>query len=444
MGFSQTPEEAVDLLENETGIGIRSLALGGSVIGGGGDYSALYWNPAGLTKLESSEISGGMYYHNFSNEALFNESKLRENKQFTALKSLGLAYKFPTTQGSLVMAFGYNLYKDYDNYLYFSGFNFLDNGLEFELSDENDKSDFYPFNKDVLQTEDIVRKGNLGAWSFGLGLQLSPKFSLGAAVNKFTGNYSYNFSFYQDDIDSIYNDYPANFETYELHQTIDSGFKGWSFKIGSLFQLNKNLGIGISVDLPARLHVFEDYHSDDLLIFDDQDIIEYEPINGEWEYIIEIPAKISGGIALDFDRILLSASCEYRDWTQTRFDIPDGFEKNQDFEDLLYENSFFKNIFRPVLSYSVGGEIRVPGSGLKLRGGYRCVPSPFYDSTEKVDRNYISAGIGYDIDMNTTLNFTFIKGSLKKQSEDCYTPGGTEEKIKTIRILAGITYKLSN
>ena len=38
----------------------------------------------------------------------------------------------------MVLALGYNYVRDFDDYLYFRGFNPMSNGLEFELADENE------------------------------------------------------------------------------------------------------------------------------------------------------------------------------------------------------------------------------------------------------------------------------------------------------------------
>ena len=91
--------------------------------------------------------------------------------------------------------------------------------------------------------------------------------------------------------------------------------------------------------------------------------------------------------------------------------------------------------------FNTGGELRVPGTGLKLRGGYRVVPSPFFDADKQYDKKYISAGFGYDMDKSTTLNFTYIRGSWIRDSSDSLTPGGTEENIQTNRMLAGVTFR---
>lgn len=438
---AQTPEEAVHFLENESGVGVRAQAMGNSYVGLANDYTAIYWNPAGLTQLKNSEFTGSFYHMIFNNEANFAENTVLENQSYTKLKSVGLAYKFPTSRGSLVLGFGYHRFKDYDDFLIFNGFNTQSNRLEFELEDESGETGLYPFDRDVLQTEQVDQEGNLSSWSIGGGIAMSPNFSLGMAVNFYSGSSQYGLDLYQDDIDDVYYQFPANFNSYELHESILSQFSGCGVKLGGLFELNRDIRIGIAVDLPTKLKVLETYSSHDVLTFDDEFISEMDLGKGEWEYVVKYPIKFSGGISLDLKQLLITTSFEYRDWTQVRFDVPSGYDLNDDYNDLLMENHYFNDTFRPVFSYVGGGEFRVPGTGLKLRGGYRVVPSPFIDAEKSLDRRYMSGGFGYDIDRNTSLNFSYTRGLWERDSIDSYTPGGTHESIQTHRILAGITYR---
>jgi long-subunit fatty acid transport protein len=440
--FAQTPEEAVTFWENETGIGVKAQAMGNAFTAVADDYSASYWNPAGLTQLKKHELQGDLYHLKLNNQATFEGSTLEDNRSFTKWSSLGFAYKFPTTQGSFVMSFGYNRFKDYDDFLNFSGYSMLSNGLEFELEDPEGEYQYYPFDKDVMRTEEIYQDGNLSAWTLAGGVELSERFALGLTVNFYSGKSRYLFDFYQDDIDDIYNEYPANYDSYELHQKIDSKFGGWGVKVGGLFHLNESFRLGLTVDLPSSLEVSEVYSANDVLYFDDAYASEYDLGSGEWFYLVKYPYKVSGGVAFDMNTLLVAGSFEYRDWSQVEFEIPDDVEVNEDYNDLMSENQYFSEQFRPVLSYAAGAEFRIPGTGLKLRGGYRYVPSPFLDDDERLKRKYYSAGVGFDIDDQATINFGYTIGKWRHTSMDSYTPGGTFEFVKSERFTAGITYRM--
>lgn len=437
--LAQSPGEAINFTENPDGVGLRALSMGNAYTAAANDWSALYWNPAALTAVERSEISGAMYHTQFRNNADFMGNAEMRDQTFTQFKSFGLAYRFPTVRGSFVLALGRHNYKDFDDYLSFSGFNAISNGLEFDLGE--DQAEYYQFDQDVWQTEEILQSGHLGAWSFGGGLALSPHLNIGLTAHAWAGNNDYTFRFMQQDVDDYYRAYPANYHEYEMTQKIESKYSGFGLTLGSLLNVNDELKIGVAIDFPKRLKVSETYASSDLLVFDDGYESEMDLGTGQWEYFVAYPMKISGGVTIDTETLLLTADASYCDWTETRFQKPERYAWDDDYDSLIEENIFFKSEFRPVLSYGAGGELKFTGPNVRIRGGYRVVPSPVAGAEKDLDRQYITAGLGYNLDHVTTLNVTYVRGWWTRWSEDGYTPGGTKEVIETDRILAGITYR---
>jgi long-subunit fatty acid transport protein len=437
----QIPDDAVNFYNDADGIGARSQAMGNAFVGIADDYSATYWNPAGLAKMKRSEITGDLNYFRFNNNATYMGTISVDNQKATTLNAIGLAYKFPTSRGSLVMSLGYNRFKNYDGYMNLIGYSSLSNDLAFELEDDDGNWDYYNFDKDVRQNEKISESGYFSVTSIAAGLALSPRFYMGLTLNFHGGYHNYLFDYSQTDIHNLYNQYPADFYQYSQHQSIKSKFKGFNLKVGSMFLLTEELSLGLAIELPTSIHVNEIYSADDVLTFDDGYASEMDIGTGEWEYVINYPYKISGGVGLDLKTLLLGASFEYIDWSATQFDVPEGWGINQDYNDMLAENVYFAEDFRPVFSYSGGGELRVFGSGLKLRGGYRYVPSPYAGAEKNIDRQYYSAGIGYEFDKNAELNVSYTKGFYKRDTYDYLTPAVAHENITSERILAGLTYR---
>ena len=50
-------QEGIFFLGEELGVGSRAMGMGGAYVGIADDYSALYWNPAGLGFLEGTELA---------------------------------------------------------------------------------------------------------------------------------------------------------------------------------------------------------------------------------------------------------------------------------------------------------------------------------------------------------------------------------------------------
>jgi long-subunit fatty acid transport protein len=437
---AQSPEEAVNFMQDETGVGVRAQAMAGAFAGLGGDVSALYWNPAGLAKITATEITGDLSHLRFRNEARFTGDPGTMNRDITRFKSFGLAYRFPTERGSFVVAFGYDRFKDYENGVHFSGFNTKSNGIAFDIETDEDFGS-YAFDRDVSQTEDLYEEGYLGAWSAGFGIAMSERFSLGAAFHSITGSSQYLLDFTQEDVENSYGTYPADFNRYEVHQDLASRFTGWGASIGGLFELSPNLRLGVGADLPTSLAVKETYADRDALTYDDGTVSEADLGSGVWEYRVRYPVRFRGGVALDLGKLLLAGAYEFRDWRQVKFEPAGGDWFAAEYSGLLGENAQFHDKFRAVLSYGAGAELRVPGTGIALRGGFRNVPSPLAGAGRDLDRTYVSGGLGFDVDRSTSIHLAYIRGLWNRSSEDSYTPGVTEERIETRRFLAGLTLR---
>ena len=437
---AQTTADAVRIRLNEMGFGARYLAMGANGVAAANDYSAIYWNPAGLAQVKKTQIFGDLSHLKFTNQALFSNNLTESTGSYTRFRSFGLALPFPTTRGSFVLAFGYNFVRDFDDYTYFTGFNTNSNGLAFELEDADGNLDWYDFDRNVTQTEEVTDEGGLHQWSVGGAVALSPNFDVGVTVNFWSGKSDYRLRFLQEDLDELYNTFPADFYSYGLNQKLTTHYRATSFKLGGIFKLNRYSRIGLAVEMPTTFRVREEYSSNDELTFDDGYVDAYDYGAGEWEYKVKTPFRFDAGVVLGSPFFALTAGATYQDWTQTRFELPDNTPMDQDYSDLLNENMYFSQEYRETVNYHLGGEVLVPGMNLYLRGGYAVYPSPLKDAVEEMNRVYYTAGIGFRINPFSRLDLTYLRGKWQRQTEDQYTPGGTLEDITEDRILLGFSF----
>jgi long-subunit fatty acid transport protein len=437
---SQSASDAIRIRQDEIGFGARDIAMGGNGVVSSVDYSAIYWNPAGLASLRKTQVSAEFSHLRFDNSAMFAGNLYEMQSSYTRFRNFGIAVPLPTARGSLVFGLGYNFVKDFDDYLYFEGFNTLSNGTEFELEDDNGNYDWYSFDKNVQQTEEVTAEGGLHQWSFAGALSLSPSLDVGATINFWSGREEYQLNFYQEDSENLYTVYPGDFHSYSLSQGLITNYQAFSLKLGSMFQLNRSARLGLSVELPTTFRITEDYTSSDELVFDDgyTDALEYEP--SSWEYQVKTPFRFDGGIGLDLETIQLTAGLTYQDWRQTRFEKPTDLAYDADYQDLLDENQTFQRDYRETFNYHLGGEIGFPNTNLFLRGGYAYYPSPLKDADPERDKQVYSGGIGLRIAYGTYLDLTYRYSSWIRESEDVYTPGGTREDITENRIFLGFRY----
>src|ERR1043166_10043960 len=65
--YSQFPEDVLRLSTPGFGVGARSIGLGMAYTGVANDFSAAYYNPAGLAQLRMNEVSVGLQNVSFGN-----------------------------------------------------------------------------------------------------------------------------------------------------------------------------------------------------------------------------------------------------------------------------------------------------------------------------------------------------------------------------------------
>ena len=154
---AQTAADAIRITNNETGFGARALAMGGAYTAIANDFSSVYWNPAGLAIIPV----GGMFAEGVGNILKNKITYLGASNDITdqnkRLGAIGLITALPTVRGSFVIGVGINKLSSYDDYLEFSGFSTVDNGLEFTFEEEGQHV-FYPvsYTHLTLPTSDLV------------------------------------------------------------------------------------------------------------------------------------------------------------------------------------------------------------------------------------------------------------------------------------------------
>ncbi len=460
---AQTSEEAVNLMEDQTGIGIRAAGMGNAYTGVADDYSAVYWNPAGLAQIRQGQFYVSLQNLNYEDKATYLHETTDGQKSFTKFSTLGFVYPFPVVRGSLVLALGYQRFKSLDSYLQFAGNLTQSNNLAFDIS--NDRGDYgiLDFDRDVQQKQTITNDGYLRSWNIAVAMDLSPNFSAGVTLDFIGGSSQYNRTYSQDDPNGnnsydIYDDNNQKIEEfyynyYDLYQKLTTDYSGIGIKVGGMFHITPQIRAGLTVALPYSLTLTETWSKDDELSYDiyslaDDATYNYvEPSNlgdGQFDYKINVPFKFSGGVSYDLGKILVSASAEYQDWTQMEFEKPDNRDE-RDYTDLLNQNPLFDQNYKATLTYAVGGEVKLFNNSLLVRGGYRYVPSPFKNMDKKYDKRYLSAGVGYRIDRNTVINASYTYGMWEKAQLYDYDPPDwtatlmqTNEKYRTGLLRVGM------
>ena len=437
---SQSASEAIRLLENEMGFGARSLGMGGANIALGDDPSDMYWNPAGLAGIINKTFyieTNNLNYNN--NTTYLDQTTGNLLQKFGQFNGFGIAYPIPTMRGSMVVAVGYNRILNYDALMSFSGFSIEDNTLDFPINiDGVEKT--YQFSEKVQRSEQVISNGGMEQLTFSFGIALSPTVSGGISVSRLTGKEEYEFEFSQEDLQNTYSQFPADFNQYNLKQSLITKTSGWNIRGGLRSSFNEWLRFGIALSLPYTIHVEERHGTDEILTFDNGDKSD-ETVTGNYDYKVHAPLIGDVGMALTSENLAISASLRFKDWSATEFNLNNLSRDSDDYALLEEENSVLTFQYRPVMQLRVGVEYLKEFNdsfGITFRAGGGLIPSP--DGDSKVDKSYTTMGLGIPIGNAIILDAAYIFSQWEKISRDWYTPAGATEEVQSGRFLVNFSY----
>ena len=402
------------------GVGARAIAMGGAYGAVGDDYTASFWNPAALAQIRRFEFTGGLSRLSRENTAGFLDSSTVVDLNSTKLNELGFAYPVPTYRGSLVFSFGFNRVKTF--------------GSNFALSDVYNSLPDDSVSQSWKERED----GGLNNWTIAGAIDLSPNFSAGIGMNFWSGNNDYQFTFVENDIDSIY-----TFNDFRRDDKINSEINGFNVTFGGLYRVNKALRLSATIATPTTLTITEKWETREKTTFDAEPDETYSPDEiysdeGTTEYKIRSPFTFTAGAALNLAGLVtVSGQIEHNDWSQLsyRSDPPIADISQDEANDLIEER------YQETQRIRLGAELTLPGTATQVHAGYILDPSPDKNDTEG-DREYYSFGLGLLLDKQVKLDLAYVYGSWTENNaglNDFVT--SLNEDISVSKIFASVSVR---
>jgi len=454
---SQFLSDAVRLSGEPLGTGARAISMGGTGIATANDFSALDWNPAALTLINSGEINFSLYFRGHNSTASFLNTSKDESLTNTALGSLAYATSVPTKRGHLAYGLSYDRVQDYNTTYSFKAVNptssFLDtkgfvndpgfnsrnqtfsdyltdlqqNNLAWQLYLTNSIADTLrpklttPFGKGgLLQTGTVTEEGGINALRFGGGIDVAENVSLGATINAFFGSYDYRRVFTEEDINNTIpakDSVPPNgFSSATIIDTRHQSQAGFSLKLGLLATPNNYLSFGFTFETPTIYSIDDQFQRTGSSAFKDGTHISslndnQNPDVGSLNvtivnhYTVTTPMKFSGGIAFNAAGLTVSAAADFSDFSQLRYSDAD-----VDLSDL---NDSARQNLKAVLDLKFGAEYVVKPLGLILRAGYAMNPSPYKGDPSNFGTTVISGGLGILLSSSTIAEITYRRSSYR-------------------------------
>ncbi len=413
----------------ELGVGARAIGLGGAFTGIADDYSAIYWNPAGLGQMRRMEMNIGFSHNSFNADADFLGGINSSKDTFTRLNSLGFVFPIPTYQGSLVFGVGYQKVRDYNQSLDMGGLVLDPNGTAFPwyVVPTYDNYTVNPpeiwttdVSDSLFQSKSVLDDGSANMFSLSGAMEVQENFFLGATMNFISGKINRSFEFKEEDIYDLYNYFDeaalnmSDLKNWIYTQDIESNIDATNFKLGLFYRSEKNWRFGASMTTPTTYKISESWSWKQTEYYDgatDAAILEDA---GKQEYKYQEPYSFNVGGSARLLNVLVSGDLEFKDWTQAKFKSDGPIEGM--YESVL--NRAIKKEMQSTTKLRAGAEIYVTPIGMRLRGGYFFDPSPYVDTAIRPDRTWISAGASMMLDKQVMLDLTYVHGSWEDKSTD--------------------------
>ncbi len=452
--------------------GARAIGMGNAAVGVAEDYSALFWNPAGLAQLHNYEFSAGFSYADYANSTRFLGSKTNASSGILNLNNLGIVYPVPTQRGSLTFAFGFHRVANYSTNASFAGFNatssivpslipdvdldalssssrqeYLDNNIPYQLflADTLNGRFVTTIFDSVKQSATIREGGGVNHWSFGGAVDVAKDLSLGVTVSLVTGSYSYDREFQENDVLNVYQKAPGDtyglFDQFTYASTINSELNGFNALFGLMYRKQGKVRIGFTVRTPTYYTIKETHSDEGRSRFDPNlngVVDEYDiAFDGRTEYEVITPSVLSLGGSYQFgDLLLVSGDAEYTDWRQMKFGT-----KNSSLD---AENRLIQKIYRSTVNLRGGVELSLWDFGVKLRAGVVVKPSPYENDPASFDQRYYTAGAGFQLDHNVWLQAGYAYGFWKTFRDNYFgttIPSRTDESVKTNNVVLSLSFQ---
>lgn len=429
-------ERAID---NFGGVGVRAMGMGGAYAGVADDFTAMYWNPAGLAQIRHREVHIAFLRNSHTNDAAKAEITASSELDNTRFGSLGLVFPYPVYQGSLVLAAGFNRIKDFD----------------WSLREQG------PDAASQLHTDFRFRhEGGLSLTALAGAVDVSPTLSLGLTMGFVSGEDQSVNEFNWIDSEDLFVE-----RRYLARDSFDDEYKGSFYTIlGAMlrapretpkFRLGATIATGSTREISYTFRGLADVYGYNQIEYDDgtnrtnvafgDDGTLHSVAIEEWRssYKLSLPLEFSLGASVTpVDGLLLAGSLHFAEWKQSAYEGRDDYE--------LRSNSSFETQYRNTVRYHLGAEWQVPVVALDLRAGFYTDPLPFVGprdpdlSVDPVtnpkieidqDRRFITLGAGLLVDKVIQLDLAWVRGRFEQ------TEGELTEENTINRLFASVAYR---
>ena len=405
VGTSQVEEMAIG---NTFGVGARTMGMGGASLALADDFTALYWNPAGMAQIQKFELFSSFSHNTASTDAYFTGDEITgTTRSQMRPNSIGFVYPFHARRGGWAIAFGYNRPQNFDYQTAIQGID-PSSGTEFSglAVDETD-----------------VNSGGIGIWSFGTSVYVSKRVLIGGALDFWQGNSLNELDTTATDLLRV----DSELSRFRYDDEIDREYSGLGARIGLLAHLTDAVSVGLTLVTPIELGVDELWYQSTRAVYDDGEEMS-DSMSGAQVFDIERPFEIGTGIAVKLfdEQLILAGDVQLTDWTQTRYNPAPA-------DDISQDN--FEAFYATTLQARLGVEYRIPVIDTHVRFGYFRDTIPFTDAEVNDARDFLTLGVGKIFEDSLKFDVGYMLGTWQRSRNEL-----TTERL-THRVFVSAAYR---
>lgn len=391
VSMAQVEEMAIG---NTFGVGARTMGMGGASLGLADDFTALYWNPAGMAQIQKFEFFSSFSHNTASTDAYFTGDEITgTTRSQMRLSSMGFVYPFQARRGGWAIAFGYNRAQNFDYQTAIQGI------------DPSSGTDF----SGLAVDETNVNSGGIGIWSFGTSVYVSKRVLVGGSLDFWQGRSLNELDTTATDLLKV----DDELSRFQFDDEIDREYSGVGGRIGLLANLTDTISVGLTLVSPVELGVDELWDESTRVVYDDgEETSDY--VSGTQTFDIDRPFEIGTGVAVKLlnKQLILAGDVQLTDWTQTRYDPAPA-------EDISQDN--FEEFYATTFQVRLGAEYRIPTIGTHIRLGYFRDTIPFTDAEVKNTRDFLTAGIGKIFEDSLKFDVGYMMGTWEQYRNELTT-----------------------
>ena len=249
-----------------------------------------------------------------------------------------------------------------------------------------------PARGNYYQENTITAKGYNGKLSFNAATSFKDKLYIGVNLNSHFVDFRQSSRFYEDNEAPLTPDYTVS--RVQFDNDLYTYGTGFSFQLGAIAKLSKELRFGIAFESPTWLRLNDEFTqkligvsantSEELA----PDVVNPNITNYYEPYKLQTPSKWTGSMAYVFGKKgLISVDYAIKDYSSIQF------KPNSDpyYRTL---NNKMNGLLNSASELRLGAEYKI--EAWSLRGGYRLEQSPYKNKTTIGDLTGYSGGIGYN------------------------------------------------